>query len=280
MDVYLKLFLVLGLVQVIYIIGLLASCWVQKLPIRRIDIFQWGPCLYQGNIGETEIRIATIPFGTAVSIIGMTPEEVDVPGGFATKGKIGRASIHLVSVFSIILVGFWVCGGTTAFHLLLTGTQQIVAGTWAPLSIGKIQALRFFDLVDKGPLMLAVGVFCLKYAALCLLPIPLQNLFNAILELCSNGRNRMEVAGRFVFIGFFLNLWIFASWFAAIVAAGVERARGDKPESWIVAAVSVLALLVALSNRDRAIHPKPVPEPEKTIEERDEKLIERIAKVT
>jgi len=262
-DVILKFLLVIALMQLAYIVGLLTSCWVQRLPIRRIDIFQWGPCLYRGMIGETEICVATVPFGAAVTIVGMIPDEFDIPGGFAKRGRLGRAAVHLTSVLALILVGVWACGGDTAINLIWTGPQQIIAGAWSPLSIGKEHVLRFFDLLDNGPLYSAVGVVSLKYAALCLLPIPQQNLFQAIVELCLPGNKRHSFPISIFTIGLVLNICIFASWFVAIVAACIERSRGEKPEIWIIAAVSLVALLVSLSNRDRALHPKPAAESEK-----------------
>lgn len=249
--------------QLSYVFGFLTSCWIQRLPLQRIDIFYGGPYLYRGFLGTTEIRIAVFPFGASVKIAGMSPDEVDVPGGFATKGRIGRAAVHLTSVLVLILVGVWACGGNTAVNLIWTGTQQIVAGAWSPLSIGKGHVLRFFDLLEKGPLYSAVGVLSLKYAALCLLPIPQQNLFQAIVELCLPGNKRHSFPISILTIGLVLNMCIFASWFVAIVAAGIERSRGEKPEIWIIAAVSLIALLVSLSNRDRALHPKPAAESEK-----------------
>lgn len=253
MDVIGKFLLVVVLVQLIYLLGLLTACWIQRLPIRRIEIFSWGPALFRGKVGQVDLQVGFVPISMSVNIVGMREDEVEIPGSFATRSRIGRAAVHLTSVLLLVLVGMLFLGPSSAMASIGSGVRQVLLGAWAPLSEGKPLVLRFFDRLDHGPLWIAIGVLSVKYAALCLIPAPLQNLFRAILELSLPGRRVPQVGTKLVWFGIAFGLWIGISWMVAVIAATFQHLTGRQLSTWVVIAIAVALLALASLSRSTTV---------------------------
>lgn len=250
MELYLRFALTAATVHLIYLLGLLVSCFAQRMPVTSISVF-FGPALARLRFAELDVILGIIPSGVSVSISGMSKEESDLQGGFSRRSRFSRASVHIVGVMFIVCFGLFAFGSSHALNELSSGFHQVLFGTWAPVSVGKVYVLDFLKYLEQHSLISGIGLLSLKYAAFCLLPNPLQNMGQAIIELLTSGESRWKILEKVFFVGALLNTIFAVAWFIAISAAVIERANGSNTNTLIAGGIGFISLWLWLAKRDR-----------------------------
>ena len=239
LELFARFVIVLACVQLIYSAGLLTACWIQRMPVTRIEVFNFGPRIARWSFGGIEIVVGTIPLNVSVTIEGMSPDEAHLLHGFSQRSRLGRASIWISSVLAILVVGMMICGIPVGVPRFWSSMGQVLSGACAPLSLGKGCVLRYFNLLERGSLMASIGALCITYAALCLSPLPMQNLFRAVIELLSTGKKNERLMGWVGVWSVLITILFWEAWFVALTAASLERVLGNKPNVWLVSAIVV-----------------------------------------
>jgi hypothetical protein len=152
--------------------------------------------------------------------------------------------VYLSSVFAILLAGTLVWGLKDSSDQVISGMRQVLIGAYAPLSVGRVLVLKFFAMLEAKPMAYGIGLLCLKYTALCLLPLPGQNLLSAVVEILSPRGKRARVSSYVSASGVFVTMAVFGAWFVAITAAVLERILGNRPSDLLATLVSFVAIAI------------------------------------
>lgn len=211
-DRLLKLLLAAIVSMPIHSAGFVLAGLAAKLRIVRVA-FYYGGVILRTRVGETWFCVGWLPLGSYVKFARhgeLGTQDPAEPGTWNAISPIRRAAIALGGSTLLLAFGCLMIGPSAA----LAEAVEVPLQSLAALS-GEYTSLLngFFRFVDRADARLVIGVFAAKVAAVNLLPIPIFNGGQALIELMQGllGRplpNRvlsmLQVTGLFAVIAFFI----------------------------------------------------------------------------
>jgi len=104
--------IVVGLVVVFHEFGHFLVAKLAKIPVKVFAV-GFGPALLRFTRGQTTYRLNLVPLGGYVHVVGIEPDEVDLPDGFHTKPARVRMAVLLAGGTMNLVLGFlvfWLLG--------------------------------------------------------------------------------------------------------------------------------------------------------------------------
>ncbi|MCF2859185.1 site-2 protease family protein [Pseudoalteromonas sp. SMS1] len=141
-------------------------------------------------------------------------EESDLKYAFDHQKRFIRFLMPLSGCIGLILISLLILG-ESAFVQLYTGVSQIVLGGLKPMSIGSESVSQIVNFVSNNTLIMVFAFTSIKLAAFNLLPLPVSNGGQAILELLGLPEQVREVLGK---LGSIILVVLLVSWIVAITS--------------------------------------------------------------
>tara|TARA_B110000438_G_scaffold296803_1_gene342066 strand:- start:2508 stop:3092 length:585 start_codon:yes stop_codon:yes gene_type:complete len=139
-------------------------------------------------------------------------EESDLKYTFDHQNRLKKALIPLSGCVGLIIIPFIILGGD-ALTQLYTGIYQITLGSLKPISIGSEYVSVIVDFVSNNTLIIIFAFTSIKLAAFNLLPLPVLNGGQVIIEILSPPEKICEVLFKMGALTLFI---IIVSWLLAI----------------------------------------------------------------
>lgn len=219
MQVLLILFASHVIVMLAHTAGLVLASRLAGASISEIGIFI-GPTLFKINIRGVALKLNLLPTGSYVKYDADEPDRRR-----ATRSKrledlnpLTRAVIASAGCLALLLVAVVYLGPSAAIRHTVSGFSQIISGTLSPLEHGARLLQLLYQFASTMPLPATLGLVASKEAAFNLLPLPVFNGGDIILNLINLVKRIPDlVIERLNMFGFLLMIAIWACWLIALV---------------------------------------------------------------
>jgi regulator of sigma E protease len=153
MILFQNIWWLLVLIGVMIIIHELGHYWAARLFDIRVDTFSigFGPRLFGFKKGETDFRVAWIPFGGYVRMAGEQPGDDLDPRGFLAKPRWQRLIVVFAGPAMNIVLAVFLLSGLFMFHYpkLASVTTQAAVGFVKPDSPAARAGIREGDVLAQ-----------------------------------------------------------------------------------------------------------------------------------
>lgn len=204
--------------MVVHTTGLALAGRIANAPILEIAIFT-GPSLIKVKIRGVAFRFNLLPIGSYVHY-AIDPDDRHPDGAKLLKDlhPLTRAIIASSGCMALLLLGAACLGPTAAFQHAVSGFSQVILGALSPLAYGAQLLKQLYQFASTEPLFATLGLVASKETAFNLLPIPVLNGGDIILNLVSIVKPISDsLKAKLNMLGLLLVLAIWASWIVALV---------------------------------------------------------------
>jgi membrane-associated protease RseP (regulator of RpoE activity) len=217
MQVLIILFGCHVIAMLVHTAGLAVAGRMLGAGILEIGIFV-GPALFKTNIRGLDFRLNLLPIGSYVKYQDARSEPASRGKSLQDFHPLIRALIASAGSIALLLVAAICLGPTAAFQHTVSGFVQIISGAFSPSAIGAGLLQLLYQFVSTESLPATLGLVATKETAFNLLPIPILNGGDIILNIVScvkriSDRARDKVNS----LGLVLLLVIYACWLLALV---------------------------------------------------------------
>jgi len=183
------------------------------LVITDVGLFM-GPTLFQIKIRGLNIKFNLLPLGSYVTFDDQK-----------RSGKKRVEDLHpLIRAFvggsgsiALVVAGFVCLGFSAGLHHLVSGFGQVVLGALRPFAKGAHLWSLLYQFMNTSPLFVTFGLIATKEAAFNLLPLPLFNGGDIIINLISFVKRIPDsLIQKLNVVGFIPLIFIIVSWFVAL----------------------------------------------------------------
>ena len=167
----------------------------------------FGGALFRRRIGQTWFAINWLPLGGSAKFKGLDPilESSPAPGSWPRLNRVVRAMILLSGPAAVLLVGLCTLGPANFASAVYAIPDRLRAFfvTAGPT------ARSAFEFIDRASFSTLLGQVSVYFGLLNLLPLPMLNGGQAIMELldfdpASRWAPRLQIASLFILLGLLL----------------------------------------------------------------------------
>jgi membrane-associated protease RseP (regulator of RpoE activity) len=205
------------IVMLVHTAGLAIAGRIAKASILEIAIFT-GPALIKIKIRGVAFRLNLLPIGSYVHY-ATALDASDPDGAKLLKDlhPLTRAIIASSGCIALLLLGA-ACLGTAVTQHTMSGFSQIIMGALSPLAYGAQLLQQLYQFASTEPLFATLGLVASKETAFNLLPIPVLNGGDIIINLVSIVKPISDpLKAKLNMLGLLLMLGIWACWIVALV---------------------------------------------------------------
>lgn len=159
--------------QIVYLAGFVIGGILGRIPIQEFSLYM-GPELIRFYLGETKIKIGSLPFWSYVKLKGMGDlEDGEEPeaNDFRQLPLVWRLSILLAPPLCSLVLASICIGSYDAWNSFLRGFYQYPLFSLQPLSKAQAVLESTAELLSNGSWVTLLGFLACKLAALNLLPL-------------------------------------------------------------------------------------------------------------
>ena len=195
--------------------GLFLAGRLAGATISEVGIFT-GPEIMKIEVYGLPFRLNLFPLG---SYIKFDADQSPARGKRLDEiNPLIRALIAASGCIALLALAAISLGPRATLHQTVTGFSQIVSGGLSPIANGTRLLQRLWQFAATEPLLATVGLVASKEAAFNLLPLPvfnggdiILNLVTLVKPISSSLRDKLNI------VGLLLMIVIWISWLAALI---------------------------------------------------------------